>query len=96
MFEAIGFLIGTAATTGAVGAGYVGTKRFVKQRLRFVDQVQSPRAPLVAGAVATLAATPVVALLPLVGGVTAVLFGVAVGAGTRAGAREIHRWIGAD
>lgn len=94
MLETIGFLMGAAATTGAVGAGYVGTKRFVKQRLRFVDEVQSARAPLVAGAVATLVAAPVVALLPLVGGATAVLFGVAVGAGTRAGAREIRRWIG--
>lgn len=94
MLETIGFLLGAAVTTGAAGAGYVGTKRFVKQRLRFVDEVQSPRAPLMAGAAATLVAAPVVALLPLVGGVTAVLFGVAVGAGTRAGAREIRRWIG--
>lgn len=94
MLETLGFLIGAAATTGAAGAGYVGTKRFVKDRLRFVDEVQSARAPLVAGVVATVVAAPVVALLPLVGGVTAVVFGVAVGAGTRAGAREIRRWIG--
>lgn len=94
MFETIGFLLSAALTTGAVGAGYIGTKRFVKQRLRFVDEVQNPRAPLVTGTVAALVAVPVVAFVPFVGAVTAVLFGAAVGAGTRAGAREIRHWIG--
>ncbi|HSJ13641.1 MAG TPA: hypothetical protein VK939_04445 [Longimicrobiales bacterium] len=90
MFE----LIGLAMTVGATGAGYVGARRFVKERLRFVDEVQKPAAPLVAGAVAAAAAVPVVALVPLIGIPTALLFGAAVGVGTRSGVREIRRWLG--
>jgi hypothetical protein len=93
MFETIAALATVTMATGAAGAGYVGSKRFVKDRLRFVDQVRSPAAPVVAGAVAGLAAIPVVALLPFVGAGTAILFGLAVGAGTRAGVRQIRRWI---
>ena len=93
MLEMLGFLLGAALTTGAVGVGYVGTKRFVRRRLRYVDEVQSPTAPLISGTVAALVAAPVVAVLPLVGAPTALLFGVAVGAGTRAGARE-NRYLG--
>jgi hypothetical protein len=90
MFETVALII----TAGTAGAGYVGSKRFVQQRLRFVDEVQKPAAAVVAGAVATLAAAPVVALLPLVGTGTALVFGLAVYAGTRAGAKAIKRWIG--
>jgi hypothetical protein len=93
MFETIGALVTVTLATGATGAGYVGSKRFVKDRLRFVDQVRSPAAPVVAGTVAGLAALPVVALLPFVGAGTALLFGLAVGVGTRAGVRQIKRWI---
>ncbi|NJD11550.1 MAG: hypothetical protein FIB01_14325 [Gemmatimonadetes bacterium] len=93
MFETIAALATVTMAGGAAGAGYVGSKRFVKERLRFEDQIQRPGAAIVAGPVAALAAVPVVALLPFVGGGTALLFGVAVGAGTRAGARQIRRWI---
>lgn len=92
MFETIAALATLTMAGGAAGAGYVGTRRFVKQRLRFVDQIQKPGVAVVAGTVAALAALPVVALLPFVGGGTALLFGVAVGAGTRAGARQIRNW----
>jgi hypothetical protein len=87
-------LIGLVMTAGATGAGYVGARRFVKDRLRYVDEVQKPSAPVVAGAVAAAAAIPVVALVPLIGVPTALLFGTAVGMGTRAGVREIRRWLG--
>jgi len=93
MFETVAALVTATMATGAAGAGYVGSKRFVKRRLRFVEQIQKPGAAIVAGTVAALAAVPVVALLPFVGGGTALLFGIAVGAGTRAGARQISRWI---
>jgi hypothetical protein len=81
-------LIGLVA---AVGVGYVRSRSFVARRLRFVDAVQSPAAPLVAGAAAVFVAAPVVWLLPIIGGGTALAFGIAVGAGTRAGARSIRR-----
>lgn len=75
---------------GAAAAGYLKSRNFVIHRLRFVDAVRSPAAPWVAGAVAGVAAAPVVALLPIVGGFTALLFGTAVGVGTRAGVRRIE------
>ena len=74
---------------GAVlGAGYVYTRRFVRERLRFVDAVQRPAAPLVAGAATALLAAPVVALLPIVGAGTAVAAGVGVAAGVASGRRD--------
>ena len=93
MFETVGALVTVTLASGAAGAGYLGSKRFVKDKLRYVDQVQKPSAAVVAGTIAGLAAVPVVALLPFVGAGTAILFGVAVGAGTRAGVRQIRRWI---
>jgi hypothetical protein len=93
MFETIAAVATVTMATGATGAGYIGTKRFVKQRLRYVDEVHKPTAAVIAGTVALLIAVPVVALVPFIGTGTAVLFGLAVGAGTRAGSREIRRWI---
>jgi hypothetical protein len=89
MFE----LIGLAAAAGAAAFGYIRSRSFVTHRLRFVDAVQAPSAPLVAGAAAFALATPVVWALPIVGGGSALLFGLAVGAGTRAGARQVRRGL---
>jgi hypothetical protein len=88
-------LIGLAATVVAGGFGYIGSRDFVTRRLRYVDHVQRPSAPLVAGTVAALAAAPLTWVLPLVGAGTAIIFGAAVGAGTRAGARRIRALPGA-
>lgn len=79
------------AAVGGIGAGYVRVRRFVRERLRFVDAVQRPLAPLAAGAVAALAAAPVAWLLPVVGGGTAVLFGAGVGLAVSHGARDVRR-----
>ena len=75
--------------------GFVVSRRFVENRLRYVDAVQSPFAAFVAGGVATLIALPIVAFLPFVGLGTAILFGVGVFTGVASGAREIRRRIGA-
>ncbi len=87
MFEwlAIG---GTALITFV---GYLKTRQYVRRRLRFVDEVQSPGAALVAAAGAALLAAPVVWLLPLVGAPTALLFGAGVGLGVFHGGRDIRR-----
>jgi hypothetical protein len=78
---------------GGTGAGlyatYVKTRSFVRERLRFVDAAQRPAAPWMAGVGATLIAAPVVAVLPLVGGLTAVAFGVTVGAAVRSGQKQV-------
>lgn len=81
-------LLWLVVTGAAAGAGFLWTRSYVRRRLRFVDAVQKPAAPIVAGvAAAALAAVPV-ALLPVVGAGTAVLFGAGVAAGVASGRRE--------
>jgi hypothetical protein len=86
MFEILALAITGIVTVGS----YIKTRDFVYYRLRFVDRVQQPAAPLVVGAAAAVVALPVVAIVPLIGAGTALLFGAAVGAGTRAGAYRIR------
>ena len=78
---------------GGTGAGlyatYVKTRSFVRERLRFVDVAQRNSAPWAAGVGATLLAAPVVAFLPVVGGFTALAFGITVGAGVRSGQKQV-------
>lgn len=81
-------LIAFAVTLAVTGFGYLQTRAFVRRRLAYVDAVQNAAAPFIAGAAAFAVAVPVVGLLPLIGGGTAVLFGAGVGAGVAAGARE--------
>lgn len=71
----------------ALGAGFYYTRRFVRDRLRFVDVVQKPAAPVIAGVAAAALAVPVVALLPVVGAGTAIAAGVGVAAGVASGRR---------
>ena len=68
--------------------GYREARAFVRRRLRFVDAVQSPLAPFLAGTGAALLGALVAALLPIVGIGTALSFGVAVGMGVAAGAKD--------
>jgi hypothetical protein len=91
MFE----IITLAAATAATLFGYVQSRRFVRNKLRYVDKVHGGAVPVLAGGAALLLATPVVALLPLVGMGTAILFGVGVGTGVAAGRSDNrHRRIG--
>lgn len=83
-------LIAFAATLAATAFGFIAARKFVRDRLKFVDAAQTWRAPLVAGLVAWAIAVPLVWILPLVGNATALLFGVSVALGTRAGARDIR------
>ena len=78
----IGLLIGAAA----LGGGFVFTRGFVRQRLRFVEAAQKRSAPVVAGVVAAAAALPVAAL-PIITIGTALAFGVGVGTGWASGQR---------
>jgi hypothetical protein len=70
--------------------GYILARNFVHRRLRFVDAVHSPFAPIVAGTVAALIAWPAV-LLPLVTLSTTIAFGIGTGLGTISGSRAIRR-----
>ena len=70
-----------------------GARRFVRDRLRYVDAVQKGLAPFVAGLVAMVVMLPVVAFLPLVGVGTALTAGLAVGTGVAAGVRDIKSGV---
>jgi hypothetical protein len=82
-------------TTGVASVGgYVTMKRFVRDRLRFVDGVHKRHIPALAGIAATAIAVPV-AILPIVNVGTALLFGIGVGTGVAAGRRDLKRLPGA-
>ncbi len=87
MLELIALVVAGAAGIG----GYVKSRQFVRNRLRFVDAARHRAAPFVSGFVAALVAAPIVWLLPVVGAGTALLLGVGVGVGVHRGARDIAR-----
>ncbi len=73
-----------AVTAVALVGGFVVARNFVRRRLRYVDAVHKPSAPLIAGAAAAAVALPVAAL-PIVTIGTAVAFGVGVASGVASG-----------
>src|SRR2546428_11694600 len=77
MIIGLGLLVGAAA----LGGGFVSARNFVRRRLRYVDAVQRPAAPVVAGLAATAIALPP-ALLP---GVTGAAPGAVGGGGGSGG-----------
>ncbi len=86
-------LIWLGVTGAASVFGYIKSRQFVRRRLRFVDAVQNPGVPLAAGGIAALAALPLAAL-PVITTVSAVVFGVGIGAGVLHGARDVKRLPG--
>jgi hypothetical protein len=86
----LGLLV-LAATIGASWFGYSTARRFVRERLRYVDAALSPGAAILAAIGAAIVAYPVVWLLPFVGPPTAIIFGLGVGLGSRAGASDVKR-----
>ena len=77
---------------GVAGFGYVKSRKFVRERLRFVDAVHKPAAPVIAG-VGTALAIGAVVSLPFVpfGAAMAVITGVGIGAGVSRGAKDSKR-----
>ena len=91
MFDLV---IGFVQVAVVIVAGIVSfrvARRFVSERLRFVDAVRSPFAPPIAGLGAFLLAWPVAVLLPYVPGIAAAAFGIGAAAGTSSGVRRIVR-----
>jgi hypothetical protein len=74
-------------------AGFILARNFVFRRLRFVDAIQSPFAPIIAGCLAMIVAWPAV-LLPAVSITTAIVFGIGTGLGTASGARALRHGEG--
>jgi len=87
MFGLIG--LGIAAAAGIFG--HTRARSFVGRRLRFTSLVEKPYLGIAVGVAATVIASPVVALIPLVGAGTAIAFGTGVGTGTALGVRDAKR-----
>ena len=91
-------LLALAVTFAVSWVGYGAARRFVRERLRYVEAALRPSAALIAGIVAMLVAAPVVSVLhwlPVLGwlvpGGTALVFGLSVGLGVRSGAQDVKR-----
>jgi hypothetical protein len=80
-------MLGLILAVGAIGAGFVFTRDFVRRRLRYVDAIRRPSAPVVAGVVATAIVLPVAAL-PIITMGTALAFGVGVAGGVASGRKD--------
>ncbi len=88
-----GFIVlGITVAAGIVGFGIA--RGFVRRRLRFVDAVRSPVAPLIAGVIAAVIAFPLT-IIPLVGHLitvgTAAVFAIGTGLGTASGVKALKR-----
>ncbi|MGE0352410.1 MAG: hypothetical protein AB7Q69_04145 [Gemmatimonadales bacterium] len=82
--------LSTVITIAAGIGGFLIARTFVRRRLRFVDSVYSPFAPVIAGAIAWLVAWPV-AILPLITVTASALFGIGAGFGTASGVKALKR-----
>lgn len=71
--------------------GFSAARRFVRDKLRFVDAAQRGSAPWLAGGGAFLIGAILAALIPGVGTVTALTFALAIGTGVAAGARDVRQ-----
>lgn len=84
-------MIALALALGASWFGYGTARRFVRERLRYVESALTPGAAIIAGVGAAILLAPLAWLLPLVSGGTAIAFGLGVGLGARAGAADVKR-----
>ncbi len=85
LFVAASIAVSLAVTT----FGYAVSRRYVRDRLKYVDAVQTMKAPILAGVGAWLLLMPFT-FLPFIGIGTAMVFGLSVGLGVKAGANDIR------
>jgi hypothetical protein len=81
-------LVSIAISLAVTTAGFAVARRYVRDRLKFVDTIHTMKAPILAGLVGWAVFMPLT-MLPLIGVGTAIVFGLAVGLGVRAGAKDI-------
>ncbi len=84
------FAINMMIIAAVAMVGFVIAKTFVRRRLRFVDAIYSPLAPLTVGVLMAVLAWPL-AILPIITGTTTVIFGIGAGLGTASGVRALKR-----
>ena len=78
-----------AGIAGVAGVfGHVKSRDFVGQKLRYTSLVEKPMLGVWAGVGATVAAAPVVAVLPIVGAGTAIAIGAGIGTGVALGVKD--------
>ena len=94
----MGAIIVLGVTFAAAWLSYGTARRFVRERLRYVESALKPGAAIVAGLVAAVVMVPIVGVLSiipiigsLVGGGTALAVGMGVGMGARSGAQDVKR-----
>jgi len=85
------FLLSLAIAMVLAISVHGATRRFVRDRLRYVESAQRALAPWLVGGAAAIVSAPVMWLLPIVGAGTAITVGIAVGMGVANGARDIKR-----
>lgn len=90
----IPLIISIAVALVVTTLGHRYAREMVSRKLRYVPAAQSGAAPFIAGIGATLVALPVVALVPVIGVGTAMVFGLSVGLGAAAGARDVKGRLG--
>ena len=89
MGELLFTLISIGISLGLTAFGYAVARRYVRDRLKYVDAVHTMKAPIIAGLVAWAIMMPLT-IVPFIGLGTAIVFGLSVGLGVRAGAQDIR------
>ena len=84
------FLVTLVATIAVGLVGFTLAKSYVKRRLRFVDAVYAPLAPVVAAVIGGLLAWPL-AILPFISAGMAAIFGIGTGLGTASAVKALKR-----
>jgi hypothetical protein len=84
------FLIGVVVAWSAAIVGYSRARKFVRERLRYVDSVHNTFVPLKVGLIAAAVAVPIAWALPFVTAGAGVIFGTAVGCGVASGRKDIR------
>jgi hypothetical protein len=90
----IGTVIGLITLLGTIVlgvGGYLFAKDFVRRKLRFVDAVRSPLAPIAAGVLAFLVLWPL-SWLPIISVTPAVVFAFGCAFGTASGVKALRRY----
>lgn len=82
-------MFGLLIVLTVAAGGFFVARSFVRERLRFVDGIRSPFAPLVAGVLAALITWPL-AILPIITTGLCAVFGIATGLGTRSGVKALR------
>lgn len=90
----IGTVIGLITLLGTIVlgvGGYLFARDFVRRKLRFVDAVRSPLAPIAAGVLAFLVLWPL-SWLPIISVTPAVVFAFGCAFGTASGVKALRRY----